>query len=137
MKNKIAIILTLLFSNITHAANFSADFKWLSKHRCSGTSPEFNLVDIPEGTTDIAVSLNDLDMRSFDHGGGRVRSEIPLPSQHMIAEGSLKNYRGPCPPNFGGAGHDYEFVFTARDSSGKVLGKTIIKKNFSSKSVEQ
>jgi phosphatidylethanolamine-binding protein (PEBP) family uncharacterized protein len=136
MKTKITFIISLLFTTISYAANFSADFKWLSKHRCSSTSPEFNLIDIPEGTIDIAVTLNDLDMRSFDHGGGRIRSETPLPSQHIIAEGSLKNYRGPCPPNFGGAGHDYEFVFTARDSSGKILGKTIIKKNFSSKSVE-
>ena len=136
MKKIIILVFILLFSTFVRGSDFSVDFKWLLKHRCSRISPEFILSGIPEGTTDIAIALNDLDMRSFDHGGGRVRSETPIPSDFIVASGALKNYTGPCPPNFQGAGHDYEFVFTARDSAGKILAKTKIKKTFSSKSVE-
>ena len=59
----------------------------------------------------------DLNLTSFNHGGGSVAHDgvasITLP------EGALKNYVGPCPPNFDSSGHDYQFTVKALAADGQ------------------
>ena len=89
----------------------TVDWEWKRAHRCSSTSPSIEVAGIPEGTTTLSITLVDHDARHFDHGGGSVAHDgSPRAS---IPEGALKNYRGPCPPNFSSFGHDYEFTVRA------------------------
>jgi phosphatidylethanolamine-binding protein (PEBP) family uncharacterized protein len=59
----------------------------------------------------------DLDYRSFDHGGGG--AALTGEASVTLPEGALKNYRGPCPPNFSSFGHDYEFTVRAIGADGQ------------------
>ncbi len=108
----------------------SLDWQWKSSHRCSNTSPALALTGIPEGATTLAVTLVDLNVPAYDHGGGSVPHAGGATA--AIAEGALKNYRGPCPPNFASSGHDYEFRVRALAADGKtVLAQGSRKKTFS------
>jgi phosphatidylethanolamine-binding protein (PEBP) family uncharacterized protein len=65
---------------------------------------------------------------SVPHAGGPMAS---------IAEGALKQYRGPCPPNFSSFGHDYEFSVRALAEDGKtVLAKGSRKNTFSARTAK-
>ncbi len=85
--------------------------------RCSGTSPEIRVGNIPAGTADFRVSLRDNDAPSFNHGGGTYKND----GTGVIPEGALKNYKGPCPPTT----HSYEFTVVARDAGGKTLSSGV------------
>jgi len=82
-------------------------------------------------------SMIDLDMRTFNHGGGNLKNEAGFPSTFTIAEGALQSYTGPCPPNFSAQGHDYEITVIARDKNNQVLGKGSVVKTFSAKTVKE
>lgn len=115
--------------------DLAVDWQWKKSHRCSNTSPALALSGIPEGAATLAVTLVDLDVPSYDHGGGSVPHAGGATA--AIAEGALKNYRGPCPPNFSGAGHDYEFTVRALAADGKtVLAQASRKKNFSARTAK-
>ena len=115
-------------------SGLSLDWQWKSSHRCSVTSPAITVSGIPTGTARLAVTMVDLDVPSYDHGGGSVAHAGGATA--TIAEGALKDFRGPCPPNFNGAGHNYEITVRALAADGKtVLAVARRKKNFSASSV--
>lgn len=57
-------------------------------------SPEILIDNVPAGTAFFLVSMADLDMPSFNHGGGTV----PY-TGNVIPVGALKSYVGPHPPS--------------------------------------
>lgn len=113
----------------------SLDWQWKKSHQCSGTSPALAVGGLPEGTRSISVTMVDLDVPSYDHGGGSVAHAGGASAS--IAEGALKNYRGPCPPNFSSFGHDYEFSVRALAEDGKtVLAQGRRKQTFSAQTAK-
>jgi hypothetical protein len=80
-------------------------------------NPEIKVENIPEGTTFFQVSMKDLDVKSFNHGGGTVEND----GSGIIGKGSLKGYKGPCPPS---GSHTYEFTVRALNADKSlVLGE--------------
>jgi phosphatidylethanolamine-binding protein (PEBP) family uncharacterized protein len=132
---------TLLIALITTAlpafaqSSLTVDFEWKISHRCSTTSPALVLSGIPKDAKSLQVAMVDLDFRSFDHGGGG--AELTGEASVTLPEGALKNYRGPCPPNFSSFGHDYEFTVKAIGADGRIeLARASKTKTFSAKTVK-
>ena len=95
-----------------------ANFQW-----CSG-SPQFQIGDVPKGTAKLDLQMTDLDVPSYQHGGGK----IAYSGQKSIDCGALNDtFRGPAPPS---GSHTYEWTIKALDGSGSVLGQTKIKRKF-------
>lgn len=116
-------------------SGLAIDWQWNISHRCSTTSPALTVSGIPAGTARLAITLVDLDVPGYDHGGGTVAHAGGASAD--IAPGALKHYRGPCPPNFSDFGHDYEFTVRALAADGKtVLAQASRKQNFSARSVK-
>jgi Raf kinase inhibitor-like YbhB/YbcL family protein len=90
-----------------------------AQYTCDGanTSPALNWSAAPEGTTEIAVTMVDLDLPSFAHWAiagldptllGLAEGEVPLGAvQATNGVGDIA-YTGPCPP--AGSTHTYEFT---------------------------
>lgn len=98
-------------------SSLNVDWEWKVSHKCSPTSPALVVSGIPNEAKSLQVAMVDLDVRSFDHGGGSVA--LGGEASVTIPEGALKNYRGPCPPNFFSFGHDYEFTVKAIAADGQ------------------
>ena len=130
----VVVVSAFIGSNFSHA--FSIDYSWSVKHKCSTISPKIEITDLPKNTTQLSVKMVDHDMRSFDHGGGYIKNEAGFPVSFTIEEGALKQYKGPCPPNFSSFGHDYEITVKASNSSNEKLGSASKKTTFSRKTVE-
>ena len=124
---------SLLASGYATAQSLNVDWTWKLSHKCSPTSPALKVDGIPEGAKSLTVEMVDQDMRSFDHGGGSVAHDGK--GSTTIPEGALKNYSGPCQPNFSSFGHDYEFTVKAMSGSNEVLSKGSKTKTFSAKTV--
>lgn len=98
------------------AAAFAIAFEWGDIPLCtSGTpnlvdNPRFTLQNVPAGTKFIAFKLVDLNVPSYQHGGGTVA----YAGQEVIEPGAFK-YESPCPPS---GSHTYEWTARARKSSG-------------------
>lgn len=74
---------------------------------------------IPVGTKTLRFRLKDHQATGYQHGGG----EYPVSGKSVsIPCGALKSksYEGPSPP--AGQVHDYEWIVTAVDASGSVVG---------------
>ena len=111
------------------------DWQWKASNRCSSVSPALTVGGLPEGTKSLAVTMVDLDVPSYDHGGGSVPHAGG--DTAAIAAGALQHFRGPCPPNYSASGHDYEFTVRALAADGRtVLAQGSRKKNFSARSVK-
>lgn len=101
------------------AAEFSISFEWGNIPLCTTGKPNkvgapaFLIKDLPPGTQTVQFRLKDLDVPSYNHGGGKLR----ISSSGRLPFGSFK-YKSPCPP---GGRHTYEWTATARNG-GKVLG---------------
>ena len=136
---KIFLILLFLITTTEYlyAQTLNVDFKWMLKHQCSKSSPELKVENIPKGTVEMRIQMIDLDMRTFNHGGGNLKNEAGFPATFTIAEGALQSYTGPCPPNFSSFGHDYEFFVVAVDKQNNEVGKGSKKKTFSAKEVKE
>ena len=136
---KIFLILLFLITTTEYlyAQTLNVDFKWMLKHQCSKSSPELKVENIPKGTVEMRIQMIDLDMRTFNHGGGNLKNEAGFPTTFTIAEGALQSYTGPCPPNFSSFGHDYEFFVVAVDKQNNEVGKGSKKKTFSAKEVKE
>ena len=77
-------------------------------------NPEIRVENVPEGTAFFQVSLVDLNVRSFNHGGGTVENT----GDGIIKKGSLKKYNGPCPPS---GSHTYEFTVKALNADKSLI----------------
>jgi phosphatidylethanolamine-binding protein (PEBP) family uncharacterized protein len=99
-------------------AKLVVDFSWEQTEMCSSVSPEIKVAGFPESTKSFKVTLRDLDTISpdpFYHGGGTVAND----GSGVIAAGSLKYYKGPCPQI---GIHRYVFTVKAVDADGRIIG---------------
>ena len=133
----LTLLLLITTTGYLYAQTLNVDFKWMLKHQCSKSSPELKVENIPKGTVEMRIQMIDLDMRTFNHGGGNLKNEAGFPATFTIAEGALQSYTGPCPPNFSSFGHDYEFFVVAVDKQNNEVGKGSKKKTFSAKEVKE
>ena len=99
-----------------NAVTLDVDFSWTEANRCSSKSPEIHVSGVPEGTKYFKVKLVDLDVPTWNHGGGTVAND----SSGVIPAGSLKSgYNGPCPPS---GSHRYQFTVKSVDGEGTIIG---------------
>ncbi len=98
-------------------SNFSIDFKWSKRNMCNSTiSPKIILNNLPSETVRLQWSLKDLQVPQYNHGSGSIKAMA------IIQEGTLKGYRGPCPPSTSALGHFYRFTIKAINVNGKTIG---------------
>lgn len=99
-------------------AVMGVNFEWQPIDYGSQENPEILLTGVPEGTKRFLVSLVDLDISTYDHGGGFVSND----GSGIIARGTIEgNYNGPAPwlPDMI---HDYEITVKAYNEKGTVIG---------------
>lgn len=102
----------------TTVDGFAISYTWQPSNMCQdGQSPRIDLKNVPEGTKLFKVEVIDLDLRSFDHGGGIVKHK----GKEYIRSGALRTYYGPCPPS--GVTHTYSIVVYAMNSDNQTLAK--------------
>jgi phosphatidylethanolamine-binding protein (PEBP) family uncharacterized protein len=111
----------LLVASTVNASAFSATFRW-----CGLGSPVFSLAGVPKGTTTLQFHMVDLDVPSYNHGGGAV----PYKGQTTIACGALTNYSPPSPPS---GSHSYQFNVTAFGPGNTTLGTATFMRKFPEK----
>ena len=99
-----------------NVAPLEVQFDWTLQDKCNGTSPAFIVRGIPAGTASLSFRMTDLDVPSYDHGGGTVAND----GSGKVARGAF-TYVGPCPPS---GSHRYQFAVTALNASGDtILGR--------------
>ncbi|HEY7609297.1 MAG TPA: YbhB/YbcL family Raf kinase inhibitor-like protein [Alphaproteobacteria bacterium] len=91
----------------------TVDFSWAGTPACGTKPPAFKLTGIPAGTKKLRFAMKDLDVPSFNHGGGTV----DYAGSGNIAAGAFL-YTGPCPP---GGVHRYQWTVQALDAAGRVI----------------
>jgi phosphatidylethanolamine-binding protein (PEBP) family uncharacterized protein len=106
----------LLVASTVNASAFSVSFRW-----CGSGSPAFSLSGVPKGTTSLQFHMVDLDVPSYNHGGG----SVPYKGQTTIACGALTNYSPPSPPS---GSHSYQFTVTAFNGSNTLGTATFMRK---------
>lgn len=133
---RLATVLVIGMVSLDSSAQstFSVDYNWSLVDRCSSASPELRITGIPAGTNSLEITLVDHDAPNYSHGGGIIATVNEI-KELTVEKGSLKNYRGPCPPNFSSFGHDYSFVVKARSSTGELASATKLQ-NFSASKVK-
>jgi len=105
-----------------HAQKFTVEFEWGNIPLCNTGSPNtvknpiFRLKNVPKGTKFISFTLTDIDVPSYNHGGGTV----PYTGQTEIKPGAF-TYESPCPPS---GSHTYEWEATGKDDDGFFSGTT-------------
>jgi phosphatidylethanolamine-binding protein (PEBP) family uncharacterized protein len=110
------------------SADFSLGFDWGNLKKCTSgnpnsvPNPKFTLKGVPKGTASIQFRMTDLNVPSYNHGGGTVKYS----SGSSIAPGAFK-YRSPCPPD---GTHNYQWTATAKDAGGKKLGEAKARKAY-------
>ena len=118
----------IAFSAPTAAQAFSLSFSWGNLKKCTSgrpnrvSNPKFKLSGVPEGTKKIKFRMKDLNVSSYNHGGGTVKYD----GNNTIQPGAFK-YASPCPPS---GRHTYEWTATATGSGGKKLGTAKAKKKY-------
>jgi phosphatidylethanolamine-binding protein (PEBP) family uncharacterized protein len=107
-----------------NASALDVSFEWTKKSVCSNISPTIIVDNIPKETKYLQVEVVDLNMKSYDHGGG----EVTYDGLNTIKEGALKSFDGPCPPPR--TEHSYEITVKALSADKKLIlghGKAIRK----------
>jgi len=100
------------------ADQLGVQFAWAGTRACSKTPPAFKIANIPQGTKSLSFRLVDLNLTSFNHGGG----EVTYKGSGNIPAGSFSGgYQGPCPPT--GQVHTYEWTIDALDSNKSSLAE--------------
>jgi len=108
------IFLVLLWAQPA-TADFSLSFQWGGIARCTTGkpnkvgNPKFVLKGVPAGTTSIDFRLKDLNVPSYNHGGGKLK----ISGSGTVPSGAF-TYKSPCPPD---RVHTYEWTATARKGS--------------------
>jgi len=92
-------------ANVTR---LGVDFSWEDTSRCSSKSPAFTITSVPQQTDQLRFKMKDLNVPSFNHGGGTVEYS----GANQVPAGAF-SYTGPCPP---GGSHNYEFTVEAIDT---------------------
>ena len=101
-------------------AEFTISFDWGGLKLCNTGSPNrvgnpaFTVKGLPKGTDSVEFRLTDLNVPSYNHGGGTLK----MSADGKVPPGLFK-YSSPCPPD---GVHTYEWTATARQGS-KVLAR--------------
>ena len=121
--------LSFCFNTSLKAESFGFSFdEWGKFKKCTSgrptrvENPIFKLSNVPDGTIKIKFSLQDLNARSYNHGGGAVK----YVGQSVIETGAFK-YKSPCPPR---GVHTYEWTAKAYDAKGEIIARAKIKKKY-------
>ncbi|NVK20100.1 MAG: phospholipid-binding protein [Methylocystaceae bacterium] len=106
-----------------NAATLEVDFSWNETKSCSPVSPAFTINNIPEGTDHLSFKMKDMNVPSYQHGGGTVK----YAGSNDIPAGAF-GYRGPCPP---AGSHNYKWTVQAVNAAGDtILGQGAATKPF-------
>jgi hypothetical protein len=111
-------VIIVASSTVAHA--FSARIAWGPGAACSAQAPQIVLSKVPAGTKAFDARMVDLNMPSFDHGGGKIEFTGKTSFAPGEAFGFFSTYRGPCPPR--GSVHRYQWTINALDGAGKIIG---------------
>jgi len=103
------------------ASAFSMNFRW-----CGSGSPVFSMSGVPKGTTTLQFHMVDLDVPSYNHGGG----SVPYKGQASVSCGALNNYSPPSPPS---GSHSYQITVTAFGAGNSSLGTATSTRRFPEK----
>lgn len=103
------------------ASALSMSFRW-----CGSGSPVFSLSRVPKGTTTLQFHMVDLNVPSFNHGGGTVAYD----GQSTVPCGALTNYTPPSPPS---GSHSYQITVTALGEGNTELGTATFMRKFPEK----
>jgi phosphatidylethanolamine-binding protein (PEBP) family uncharacterized protein len=121
VKKKFTIAAIIIFWAVpAAAAEFTLSFEWgdiplcTTGHPNTVPNPKFVLSNIPAGTKFIQFKLTDLDVPSYDHGGGIVA----YTGTDTIEPGAFE-YKSPCPPS---GSHRYRWTATAKAKTGFFSG---------------
>ncbi|QBF33793.1 phospholipid-binding protein [Thalassococcus sp. S3] len=121
------MVCALILSATTASADFSISFKWGDIPLCTSGkpnrvgNPQFVLKGVPQGTKVIEFRLKDLDVPSYNHGGGKVK----VSGDGRMPAGIFK-YKSPCPPS---GAHTYEWTATAKNGR-QVLGTATARRRY-------
>lgn len=123
------IALSIVAVRPAAADDFSLSFEWGDIPNCTSgrpnivPNPVFTLKNVPAGTKFLSFSMTDLNVPTYDHGGGK----IEYTGENVIQPGAF-TYKSPCPP---GGSHDYEWTVSAKESdgffSGSIASATAVK----------
>jgi len=131
MKTPVLVFVAVAFATFAfteRADAFSLGFQWGKLKLCNSgrpnrvASPKFTVRGVPKGTATIQFKMKDLNVPSYNHGGGKVKYS----GGSTIKSGAFK-YKSPCPP---GGRHTYEWTATAKDSKGKKLATARAKRQY-------
>lgn len=119
MKNRAALCVLVVLAGGTSlparaARPLAVSFHFTPASRCKPYSPRISVKGTPPSAVKYEVVMHDHQAPNYRHGGGTV----PV-NNGTIPAGSLKDFRGPCPP--AGQTHTYEIDVRALDSRGKVV----------------
>lgn len=117
----IVYAMAILAFSTANASAFSMNFRW-----CGLSSPVFTLSGVPKGTATLQFHMVDLQVPSYNHGGGTV----PYKGQSAIACGALNNYSPPSPPS---GSHSYQITVTAFGPNNSNLGSATFTREFPEK----
>jgi phosphatidylethanolamine-binding protein (PEBP) family uncharacterized protein len=104
------------------ASEFAISFDWGDIHLCTSgnpntvANPKFVLSNVPKGTQFIKFTMTDLDVPSYNHGGGTIK----YTGKNVIKPGAFK-YKSPCPPD---GSHRYRWTAVAKKKK-SIFGGTI------------
>jgi Phosphatidylethanolamine-binding protein len=111
----------LFVMSTADASAFSTSFRW-----CGLGSPVFSLNGVPKGTTTMQFRMVDLQVPSYNHGGGTVAYK----GQSSVPCGALTNYSPPSPPS---GSHSYQITVTAFGQGNANLGSASFTREFPEK----
>ena len=135
---KTILIFFFLFLGISanaYSAELEFIFDWSALKKCTSgnpntvTNPIFYLNNIPDNTKYIQFRLQDKNVPSYSHGGGKVdiseikvikEKETNFEKYEFIIEPGKFKYKSPCPPS---GKHTYEWTAIAKNEKKKTIGK--------------
>ncbi len=119
-KSGLLIFITILLVSPAIASEFTISFEWGDIPLCTSgqpnvvPNPKFVLSNVPQGTKFIQFKMTDLDVPSYNHGGGTVE----YTGKNVIEPGAFE-YQSPCPPS---GSHRYQWTATAKKKTGLFSG---------------
>ena len=119
-RSGLLLTVTIFLAMPVSAEAFTLSFEWGDIPLCTTgrpnvvPNPRFVLSNVPEGTRFIEFKMTDLNVPSYDHGGGTVEYN----GRNVVEPGAFK-YKSPCPP---GGAHRYRWTARAKKKTGLFSG---------------